>query len=62
MAEAAIPYSMPGNGTPKSPSIPPVAMIIGNTTGKSQIAGAPSCAPQSPTATIASTWSNPEIG
>ena len=30
-------------------------MAIGNVTGSSQIAGAPSCAPQSPTATMAST-------
>ena len=37
-------------------------MTIGNATGSNQIAGAPSCAPHSPTATIASTWSSPEIG
>src|SRR5436190_18523289 len=41
---------------------PPTAMIIGKTTGKTQTAGAPSCAPQSPTATIARIWSQPEIG
>ena len=33
-------------------------MTIGKATGKSQIAGAPSCAPHSPTATIARTWLN----
>ena len=40
-ADAAIPYSTPGIGTPKSPSIPPNAITIGNATGRSQIAGAP---------------------
>ena len=38
---------------------PPNAMTIGNVTGSSQMAGAPSCAPQRPTAIIASTWSSP---
>ena len=62
MADAAIPYSMPGTGTPMSPSIPPNAMTSGNATGSTQMAGTPSCAPHRPTATIASTWSSPEIG
>ena len=42
--------------------MPPIAMTSGNATGSTQIAGAPSCAPHKPTATIASTWSAPEIG
>src|SRR5262249_39682398 len=62
IADVAMPYSMPGNGTPISPSMPPTAITIGKATGSSQIAGLPSCAPQRPTATIASTWSGPEIG
>ena len=40
IAESAIPYSVPGSGTPISPSIPPNAITMGNATGKSQIAGA----------------------
>ena len=55
IAERAIPYSIPGSGTPISPSIPPKAITMGNATGRTQIAGEPSCAPHSPTATIAST-------
>ena len=35
--------------------MPPNAITMGNVTGSSQIAGAPSCAPHNPTATIAST-------
>jgi hypothetical protein len=62
IADAAIPYSMPGNGTPMSPSIPPTAITMGNATGSTQTAGAPSCTPHRPTATIASTWSKPAIG
>ena len=54
-ADVAMPYSMPGSGTPIRPSIPPTAMTIGKATGSNQIAGLPSCAPHSPTATIAST-------
>ena len=37
-------------------------MTIGKTTGNTQIAGAPSCAPHIPTATIARMWSIPEMG
>ena len=37
-------------------------MISGNAIGNSQIAGAPSSAPQIPTQTIASRWSNPVNG
>ena len=48
MADAAMPISTPGSGTPTSPSKPPKAMTSGNVTGSSQIAGAPSCAPQRP--------------
>ena len=55
IAEAAMPASTPGSGIPSKPRKPPSAMTIGNVTGSSQIAGAPSCAPQSPTATMAST-------
>ena len=62
MPESAIPTSTPGRGTPISPSIPPKAMTIGNVTGSSHTAGAPSWAPHRPTETIASTWSSPEIG
>ena len=62
MADAAIPYSIPGRGTPMNPSIPPIAITRGNATGNSQIAGGPNCAPHRPTATMASTWSRPEIG
>ena len=53
------PDSTPGIGTPRNPSMPPIAMTSGNATGSTQIAGAPSCAPHRPTATIASTWSRP---
>ena len=38
--------------TPMSPSMPPKAITIGNVTGSSQMAGAPSCAPHRPTAII----------
>jgi hypothetical protein len=38
------------------------AITIGNVTGSNQIAGAPSCAPHSPTETIATMWSSPDIG
>ena len=62
MPESAMPTSTPGSGTPTSPSIPPNAITIGNVTGSSHTAGAPSCAPHSPTETIASTWSSPETG
>jgi len=62
IAEAAIPISMPGKGTPSKPSIPPMAITMGNATGSTQMAGAPSCAPQRPTAIMATTWSRPEIG
>ena len=55
MADTAMPISMPGRDTPISASIPPSAITIGNVTGNSQRAGAPSCAPQSPTATMART-------
>ena len=48
--------------TPTSPRNPPNAITIGKVTGSSQTAGGPSCAPQRPTATIASTWSSPETG
>ena len=58
IADAAMPNSTPGSGTPSKPSMPPIAMTIGNATGSTQIAGAPSCAPHRPTATIASTWSS----
>lgn len=44
------------------PNIPPNAITIGKVTDRSQIAGAPSCAPHSPTETIATMWSSPEIG
>ena len=57
-----MPTSTPGSGTPMRPRKPPSAITMGNVTGRSQIAGAPSCAPQRPTAIIASTWSRPEIG
>ena len=50
-----MPISTPGSGTPSRPSMPPNAITIGNVTGSSHIAGAPSCAPHSPTDTIAST-------
>jgi len=36
-----------------TPRTPPIAMTIGKVMGNTQIAGAPSCAPQIPTATIA---------
>lgn len=52
----------PRSGTPMSPSIPPRAMTIGNVMGSSHKAGGPSCAPHSPTETIASTWSRPDRG
>ena len=42
--------------------MPPNAMTMGNATGSTQIAGAPSCAPHRPTAIMATTWSSPEIG
>ena len=62
MAETAIPVSTPGRGIPTTPRAPPKAITSGNTTGRSQIAGAPRNAPHSPTATIAMTWSGPKIG
>ena len=49
MPESAMPTSTPGRGTPISPSIPPKAMTIGNVTGSSHTAGAPSWAPHRPT-------------
>ena len=55
MAEIAMPISTPGSGTPITPRAPPNAMTSGNTTGKTQIAGAPRKAPHRPTATIAIT-------
>jgi hypothetical protein len=55
MAEAAMPVSIAGSGTPRMPSAPPTAMTSGNTIGSSQIAGAPRNAPHRPTATIATT-------
>ena len=61
-AEAAMPVSTAGTGTPRMPSAPPPAITSGNTTGSSQIAGAPRNAPHRPTATIATTWSQPKIG
>ena len=36
MADKAIPYSIPGSGTPMRPSIPPIAISIGKATGRSQ--------------------------
>ena len=57
-----MPTSTPGSGTPSRPRNPPNAITSGNVTGSSQIAGAPSCAPHRPTATIASTWSRPDTG
>ncbi len=48
-----MPISTPGNGMPIKPKKPPNAITIGKVTGSSQIAGAPSCAPHSPTATMA---------
>ena len=41
-AEAAMPTSRPGSGTPSSPTRPPSAIIMGKVTGKSHSAGAPS--------------------
>src|SRR5262249_44587243 len=49
-------------GAPTSLSRRPPAIPIGRAPGRSQIAGLPRCAPQSPTATIASRWSGREIG
>jgi hypothetical protein len=57
-----MPVSIIGIGTPATPSAPPSAMTSGKTTGRIQIAGAPRKAPQRPTATIATTWSQPRIG
>ena len=57
-----MPISIPGSGMPSSPIIAPSDMTSGNVTGRIQIAGLPSCAPQSPTAIIASTWSRPDQG
>ena len=51
-----------GSGTPTSPRKPPIAITSGKVTGSNHIAGAPSWAPQRPTATIATTWSRPETG
>ncbi len=50
-----MPISTPGSRTPASPRNPPNAITIGKVTGSIQIAGAPSCEPQIPTATIAKT-------
>ena len=38
-AETAIPISMPGIGTPMTPSTPPKAITTGKVTGSTQIAG-----------------------
>ncbi len=54
-AESAIPISTPGSGTPIRPRKPPNAITIGKVTGSSHIAGGPSWAPHSPTATMART-------
>ena len=62
IADSAMAPSVYGSGTPMSPSIPPNAITIGKVTGRAQIAGVPSCAPHSPTDTIATMWSSPEIG
>src|SRR5262247_3657152 len=62
MADTAMPTSMPDSGTPISASMPPHAITMGNVTGNSHTAGGPNCAPQTPTAIIASTWSRPDIG
>ncbi len=62
IADTAMPTSTPGSGTPSRPTMPPSAITIGKVTGKSHSAGAPSCAPQRPTAIIARTWSSPESG
>src|SRR5262249_36825098 len=62
IADTAMPISTPGSGTPATPRAPANAITRGNTTGSSQIAGAPRNAPHSPTATIAITWSGPKIG
>ena len=59
-ADAAMPISTPGSGTPLMPSRPPNAITTGNTTGSSHIAGCPRNAPHRPTATMATTWSKPE--
>jgi hypothetical protein len=55
MADAAMPVSVAGTGTPSIPSTPPNAITSGNTTGSSQIAGGPRNAPHKPTATMATT-------
>ncbi len=52
-ADNAMPTSSPGKGMPIKPIIPPSAMTMGKVIGKTQMAGAPSCAPHIPTATIA---------
>ena len=52
----------PAACTPIRPRKPPTAMTSGKVTGRAQIAGRPSCAPQMPTATMAMMWSKPEIG
>ena len=54
-ADSATPISTPGSGMPTRPRNPPTAITIGNVTGSSHTAGAPSCAPHRPTAIIAST-------
>src|SRR6266702_4353338 len=61
-ADAAIPVSTPASGMPRTPRAPAMAITSGNTTGSTQIAGAPRNAPHSPTATIAITRSGPKIG
>src|SRR5208283_2294427 len=37
IAEAAIPSSTPGRGTPSNPNMPPHAITIGNATGSAQL-------------------------
>jgi hypothetical protein len=51
-----------GSGIFSTPSTAPSAITIGKVIGSTQIAGAPSCAPQMPTATIAIRWSTPVKG
>jgi hypothetical protein len=40
-ADSATPTSTPGSGMPRMPSTPPKAIMIGNVTGRSQMAGFP---------------------
>ena len=62
IAESAMPISTPGSGRPDQAHEAAERHHHRERTGNSQIAGAPSCAPQRPTAIMASTWSRPEIG